>query len=103
MNDPHPRRGPLATIAGWMITIAVIGVAMGTMILSPFVFIVVVFVLLEAVAVIRFRESRRRKPMSGGVLAIWVLAFTVVIPIVSIVASLTALYIYCSVNPDALA
>ena len=50
-----------------MIAIAVIGVAMGTMILSPFVFIVVVFVLLEAVAVISSGNPGGRKPMSGWV------------------------------------
>lgn len=102
MTEPHSRRGPLSTIAGWMIAIAVIGATLGLMIAYPLVFIAVVFVLLESVAVIRYRQSRRRKPMAAWVLAIWILAFFVVIPIVSVVASLTALYIYCTVNPNAL-
>jgi hypothetical protein len=84
-----------------MIAIAAIAVTMASMVLSPYVFIAVLFVFLESVAVIRFRESRRRKPMSGGVQILWVFAFLILIPIVSVVVALTALYAYCSVNPDA--
>lgn len=102
MTEPQPRRGPLSTIKGWMIAIAIIGVALGTMIASPFVFMIVVFVLMEGVAASRFRESRRRKPMSSGAEALWILAFLVVIPIVSIVASVAALFVYCTVNPNSL-
>jgi hypothetical protein len=101
MTEAHSRRGPLSTIRGWMIAIAVIGVTMGSMVVSPFVFVLVVFVLLEAVAAIRYRESRRRKPMAAWVLAIWIFAFFVVIPIMSVVVAFTALYAYCAMNPNA--
>ena len=101
MAEPQPRRS-LSPIARWMIAIAAIAVTLGLMVVSPFVFVVAVFVLMEALAVVRFRESLRRGPMPPWKQLLWVLAFLVVIPIVSIVSALVALYVYCSVNPNAL-
>ncbi len=101
MTGPHPRRGPLSTIRGWMITIAVFGVGLGTLIVSPFVFIGALMVLMEAVAVVRFRESRRRRLLTSVAMLGWTFVFVVMIPIVSTVVGLVALYIYCSVNPHA--
>jgi hypothetical protein len=102
MTHPHSRRGPLSTIAGWMVLIAVLGVIMGIMTVAPYLFILVLLVAPEAVAVIKFRESRRRnQAMSGCVVTAWVLAFTIVIPVVSIVAGVVALVAYCTVNPRA--
>jgi hypothetical protein len=101
MTEPHSRRGSPSTIRGWMIAIAVIGLTLGTMVAAPAVFVLLNFVLFEALALIRFAESRRRGPMSGWALAVWALSFTIVIPIVSLITSLTAIYVYCSVNPNA--
>jgi predicted membrane protein len=91
----------MSTIAGWMAAIAAIGVLIGTLIMAPLLFILAVFILLEALAVIRFRESRRRKPMPGAILALWCFVFVVVIPIVSVVVSCAALFAYCSADPGA--
>ena len=101
MTEPARRRRPFSTIAGWMILIAVIAGTMAAMVLSPFVFILAVLVLMEWVTAVRYREARRRKPMSGWAELGWILGFLVVAPLVSIVASVVALSAYCTVNPNA--
>jgi hypothetical protein len=101
MTEPHSRRGPLSTIGGWMIAIAAIGVAMAILVLVPPLFILVVLAAFEALAIGRFRESRRRRPMPGYLQTIWVFLLLIVIPIVSVVTAVAALAIYCTVNPKA--
>ncbi len=97
MSDLPPRRGPMSTIAGWMTLIAVIGVAMGLLVVAPGLSFLVVLVLFETLAAIRFRAySRRGKQMSGCVQTAWILAFLIVIPIVAVVAALIGLFAYCT-------
>jgi hypothetical protein len=103
MTDPPSRRDPLSTIAGWMALIAAVGVAMGLLIVAPGLSFLVVLILFETLAAIRFKAYRRRgKPMSGCVETAWVLTFLIVIPIMSVVAVLIGLFAYCSMNPGAL-
>jgi hypothetical protein len=92
----------MSTIVGWMILIAVIALAMGLLTAAPGLSLLVVLILFETLAVIRFRTySRRGQPMSGCVQGAWILMFLIVTPILSIAAVLIGMFAYCSVNPHA--
>jgi hypothetical protein len=92
----------MSTIAGWMTLIAVIGLAMGLLIVAPGLSFLVVLILFETLAALRFRAyARRGQPMSGCAQTAWILMFLIVTPILSVVAVLIGLFAYCTVNPDA--
>jgi hypothetical protein len=92
----------MSTIAGWMALIAALGAAMGLLVVAPGLSFLVVLILFETLAALRFRAySRRGKQMSGCVQTAWLLAFLIVIPIVAGVAVLIGLFAYCTVNPNA--
>jgi ribosomal protein L40E len=97
--SPPPQRGPLSTIAGWMILIAVIGVAAGLLREAPGLAVVLLVIVGPALATTEVKASRRRRrgePMSSWEWTLWVLGLMFLIPIVLIVAVAIALFLYCS-------
>jgi hypothetical protein len=104
MPGPPSRRGPLSTIAGWMTLIAVIGVTMALMIEVPGLMIVaaplsvlVPIGLIETLAARRFMSYRRGgRPMSAYEEAAWILALSVLIPTLGVVAVIAAAVHYFS-------
>jgi small-conductance mechanosensitive channel len=101
MSDLPSRHGPLSTIAGWMTLIAVLGVVMGAMIVVPALSFLVVLVLFEALAAIRFQANRRGGQPSGDDNPVnYIITYMIVIPIVAIVAALIGLFVHCLRTPD---
>jgi hypothetical protein len=94
----RPRRGPMSTIAGWMILIAVIGVAIGLFRETPglaFILLVSVAPALAVTEVKAYRRRRRGEPMSAWERTFWLLGLTILIPILAAVALFVALFAYC--------
>jgi hypothetical protein len=93
-----PPRGPFSTIGGWMVLIAVIGVAVGIYREAPGLATVLLASVVPALVVTEVKASRRRRrgePMSGWERVAWILALTILIPILLIVALFAALFTYC--------
>jgi hypothetical protein len=95
----HPRRNPMSTIGGWMVLIAVIGVAIGFFREAPGLTIIL---MISVVPALFFTELKARKrqsrgePMSGWERAFWLLGLTILIPILTVVALVVALFTYCA-------
>ncbi len=88
----------MSTIAGWMILIAVIGVAMGLFREAPglaFVLLISVVPALAVTEVKAYRRRRRGEPMSGLERSCWFVGLTILIPILAVVALVVALFTYC--------
>ncbi len=93
-----PRRGPMSTIAGWMILIAAIGVAAGIFREAPGLAMVLLISVVPALALTEWKAYRRRRrgvPMTVPQRIVLVLALTVLIPILLAIALVVALFAYC--------
>jgi hypothetical protein len=93
-----PTRGPLSTIAGWMVLIALIAVFAGIFRTAPGLAIALLVCGLPAWAITEVKAARRRRrdePMSGMERALWIVALTVLIPTVVIAALGIALFAFC--------
>jgi hypothetical protein len=93
-----PRRRPLSTIAGWMIAIAVIGVAIGLFREAPGVAILLLVSVVPALAITELKARgrlRRGDPMSAWERIARILALTILIPILVIGALAIALFTFC--------
>ncbi len=91
-------RGPLSTIAGWMVLIALIAVLAGLFREAPGLAIALLVCVLPAWAITEVKAARRRrraKPMSGMERALWIVALTILIPILVITALGIALFAFC--------
>lgn len=78
-------RGPLSTIGGWMVVIAVIGVALAILAVAPPLAAVLLVSAMPALFVTEFKTYRRRRrgePVSGWQRLVWFLGFTILFPIV---------------------
>ena len=94
----RPRRGPMLTIAGWMILIAVIGVAIGLVREVPGLGFLLLISVVPALVVTEVKARRRRRrgePMSGWERTFWLVGLTILIPILAVVALFVALFTYC--------
>ncbi len=79
-----PSRGPLGTIGGWMVVIALIGVALAILVLVPPLFVVLLAAALPALFVTEFKTNRRRRRdewVSGWQRLRWFVGYTVLIPV----------------------
>jgi hypothetical protein len=86
---PPPQRSPLATIAGLMVGIAIIGLAIAVFREAPGIGIVLVISLIPALLITTVKARRRRQrgePMSTGEKLFRVVLLTVLLPILFIVA-----------------
>ena len=93
-----PRRRPLSTIASWMIAIAVIGVAIGLFREAPGVAVLLLVSVVPALAITELKARgrlRRGDPMSAWERFARILALTILIPILVIVALTIALFTFC--------
>jgi hypothetical protein len=96
----HRRRGPMSTIGGWMIVIAVIGVAAGLFREAPGLAIVLLVSVAPALAITELtarRRLQRGEPMSIAERVARVLGLTILIPFLVIVALAVALFTFCFV------
>ena len=96
---PARRRGPLSTIGGWMILIAVIGVAVGIFREAPGLAILLLISVVPALIITEIKAYRRRRrgePMSGLDRLLWVLLLSILVPFLLIIALAVALFMYCS-------
>jgi hypothetical protein len=94
-----PTRGPLSTIAGWMVLIALVAVFAGIFRAAPGLAIALLVCILPAWAITEVGAARRRRrddPMSRMERALWIVALTIMIPIVVITALGIALFAYCT-------
>jgi hypothetical protein len=94
-----PTHGPLSTIAGWMVVIAVIAVELGLSVTAPGLAVVLLVSVVPALAVTELKAYRRRRrgePMSTGERVAWIFGLTILIPILLFVALVVALFMYCS-------
>jgi small-conductance mechanosensitive channel len=81
-----------------MVLIAMIGVAVGIIREAPGLAIVLLATVVPALVVTEVKASRRRRrgePMSGWERVAWILALTILIPILLIVALFAAFFTYC--------
>ena len=84
-----------------MTLIAGLGVMMGALVVAPTLSFLVVLVLFEALAAMRFRADRRGgRPNQNDSRATYILTYMIVIPIVAIVAALIGLIVHCIMNPE---
>jgi hypothetical protein len=93
-----PRRGPMSTIAGWMILIAAIGVAVGIFREAPGLAVVLLVSVVPALALTEWKAYRRRRrgvPMTVPERIVLVIVLTIVIPILLAIALVVALFTYC--------
>ena len=93
-----PRRGPMSTIAGWMIGIAVLGVAIGLFREAPGVAVLLMISVVPALAITEVKAARRRRnddPMPPWERLARVLALTILIPVLVIIALAIALFTVC--------
>ena len=94
----RPTRGPLSTIAGHMLLIALIAVFLVVFIAAPPLAIALLVCALPAWAITEMKARRRRRrgeSMSGIEKALWIVILTIGIPIVLIVALGIALFTFC--------
>ncbi len=92
-------RGPLSTIAGHMILIALIAVFLVIFIAAPPLAIALLVCALPAWAIVEMKARRRRRrgdSMSGIERALWIVGLTIGIPIVLAVALAIALFTFCA-------
>ena len=97
-----PRRRPRSTIAGWMIAIAVIGVAIGLFREAPGAAVLLLVCAAPALAITELKARGRRRrgdTMSVGERIVRVVALMILIPILVIVALVVALLVFCSLMP----
>jgi len=103
-SPPRPvtspaRRGPLSSIAGWMVLIAIIAVFAWIFRTVPGLAIGLLVCALPAWAITAVKAGRRRRrdqPMSGTEKVLWIVGLTILIPIVVITALGIALFVFCS-------
>jgi hypothetical protein len=94
----HARRSPLSTIGGWMIGIAILGVAIALFREAPGLAVVLLVSVVPALAVTELKARGRRREgdfMSSGERLAWIVALTIAIPIVVIMALAIALFAFC--------
>src|SRR5947207_13447675 len=78
-----PPRGPLSSIAGWMVLIALIAVVAGVFRLAPGLGIALLIFALPAWAITEVKARRRHRrnlPMSGMEKTLWIIGLTILIP-----------------------
>ncbi len=88
----------MSTIAGWMILIAAIGVAVGIFREAPGLAMVLLVSVVPALALTEWKAYRRRRrgePMSVPQRILMVIVLTILIPILAFVALVVALFTYC--------
>jgi hypothetical protein len=93
-----PRRRPMSTIAGWMILIAAIGVAVGLFREAPGLAVSLLVSIAPALAITEvkaYRRQHRGVPMTIPERIAMVLILAIVIPILVIIALVVALFTYC--------
>jgi hypothetical protein len=94
-----PRRGPLSTIAGLMIEIAIFGAAVGLFREAPGVAVFLLVSVAPALAITELKARgryRRGDPMPAWERIARIIALTILIPILVIVALAIALFTFCS-------
>lgn len=94
----RPRRGPMSTIGGLMIGIAVLGLSIAIFREAPGLGLLLLVSVVPALAVTEVKARRRYRigePMSVGERILRVVVLTIVIPILVIVALVIALFSYC--------
>jgi hypothetical protein len=82
-----PSRGPLTTIGGWMVLIALIGIVLAILVLVPPLFVVLLAAAVPALFITEFKTYRRRRRgevVSGWRRLRWFVGFTVLIPILTV-------------------
>jgi Flp pilus assembly protein TadB len=97
----RPTRGPLATIAGLMVLIALIALFLVVFIAVPPLAIVLLVFALPAWAVTEMSARRRRRrgrSMSGIEKALLIVGLTIGIPVVLAVALGIALFTFCALT-----
>jgi hypothetical protein len=95
-----PRRGPLSTIAGLMIGIAILGVAIGLFREAPGLTVFLLISVAPALAITELKARgryRRGDPMSIGERILRVVVLMILIPILVVLALVVALFAYCAV------
>jgi hypothetical protein len=93
-----PRRGPMSTIAGWMILIAAIAVAVGLFREAPGLAVVLLVSVVPALTLTEWKAYHRRRrgePMTVPQRIVMVIVLTILIPILVIIALVVALFTYC--------
>ena len=96
------RRGPFSTIAGLMVGVAVVAVAIGLFREAPGAAVLLLVCAAPALAITEAKargRSRRGDPMSIGERIVRVVALMILIPILVIVALVVALLVFCSLMP----
>lgn len=95
---PPRSRGPLSSIAGWMVLIAVIAVFAAIFRMAPGLAIALLVCVLPAWAITAMNAARRRRrgePMSGAEKVQLIVVLTILIPIVVYPALGIALFAIC--------
>lgn len=91
MDRPHPRRWPLATIRGLMIAIAAIGVVLGLLVASPYLFLPMMLILFVGLAAVGNQRGREWNWID----VIWmILLIQVIIPLTSIAFLIMSFYVH---------
>jgi hypothetical protein len=94
-----PPRGLHSSIAGWMVLIALVAVVAGLVRSAPGLGVVLLVCVLPAMIITEIRASRLRRQnlsMSAMEKVLWILGLTILIPVLLVVAAVTALFIYCA-------
>lgn len=91
-----PRHGPLSTIGGWMIGIAILGVTIALFREAPGLAIALLISVVPALAMTELKAYRRRRgdPLTVGERVAWILVLSVLIPILVAVALAMALFTF---------
>ncbi len=98
-RSPVPARGPLSTIAGMMALIAVIGVAAALFRDAPGLSVLLFISIVPALLITEWKARRRRRrgeTMSATERVVWIIALTIVMPILIGVAVVAAMFAYCT-------
>ncbi len=96
-DDPRSPRGSLGSIIAWMILTA-LAVFCGISLKAPGLAVALMICAVPAWALTEFKAARRRRqdePMSGVERALWIVALTILIPIVVLIALIVALFTFC--------
>lgn len=101
MDSSRPGHGPLSTIAGWMIAIAVIGLALALSRALPEAAILLMVTVVPATVVTELVDHRRRRrgqPMFREQKIAWILALSVQLPAFLALALGLAFCLYCMIR-----
>jgi hypothetical protein len=95
----RPRQSPLVSIGGWMVVIALIGVALAILVLAPPLFVVLLAAAVPALFITEFKTYRRRRRgewVSGWQRLRWFVGFILLIPVFTL-AVVVCLFALCMV------